>query len=650
MITKVLFGKPYKTDAITAQVPEAAEAARFRVTAGERSLTFTCPLGPEDAVYGLGETMGPVNKRGGRYISFNTDTAEHEDTNPSLYASHNFLAVDGERPFGVFFDTPSRVVFEIDYNRSGVIRVVCETADLTLYQIESGSVWEVCRELLAAVGPCYLPPLWAFGYGQSRFGYETPEDFRKVADGYRQNHIPLDYICMDIDYMDGYRDFSFNKKHFSDIAAFVREMRGRGVRLVPIVDAGIKIEPGDPVYEEGVRNGYFCRNKDGGFFRAAVWPGMTHFPDFLNTMARAWFGGLYRFYTDAGIEGFWNDMNEPAIFYSEYSKGPKSVPLRLLMSLLPGDRRKEKQRKALLRDYKSFYHDMDGRRARHYDVHNLFGAMMTRATGEGLTKLLDHRYMLFSRSSYIGAGRYGGVWTGDNTSKWEHLRLNVRHMPSLNMCGFLFSGADTGGFNGNCTRELLLRWLAFSAFTPLMRNHTGKFTRAQEAYEFGDTEAFRRIIGLRYRLLPYIYSEYMKAALRSDLYIKPLAFVYPGTGDMEDQLLVGDSLMIAPVVEEGAAGRRVCLPEAMTMVRYDGEFHCQPVDAGWTEVKAAVDEVVFFIRRGKLLPVGKQIESTAEYDPEHLTLLGDGETYELYADDGLTRACGEENIRVLRKE
>ena len=649
MITKVLFGEPYETNAITAQVPEADDIRRFRVTAGEEDVTFLCPLGPEDVVYGLGETMGRVNKRGGRYISFNTDTAEHEDTNPSLYASHNFLAVDGERPFGVFFDTPARVIFEIDYECSGQIRVVCETRDLTVYQLEGGTVYEVCRELLRAVGRCYLPPLWAFGYGQSRFGYATPEDFRKVAEGYRQNHIPLDYICMDIDYMDRYRDFSFNEKNFPDIAAFVREMGERGVRLVPIVDAGIKIEPGEPVYEEGVRNGYFCRNREGGFFQAAVWPGMTHFPDFLNTKARAWFGGLYRFYTDAGIEGFWNDMNEPAIFYSEYSRGHGAGPLKFLLSLLPGKKRREKRARELVRDYKSFYHDMDGRRVRHYDVHNLFGAMMTRATGEGLTGLLDHRYMLFSRSSYIGAGRYGGVWTGDNTSKWEHLLLNVRHMPSLNMCGFLFSGADTGGFNGNCTRELLLRWLAFSAFTPLMRNHTGKFTQAQEAYKFGDTEAFRKIIGLRYRLLPYIYSEYMKAALRADMYIKPLAFVYPEAREIEDQLLVGDSLMIAPVVTQGAAGRRVYVPEDMTMVRYDGRFHCQQTEAGWRDVDAAVDEVVFFIRRGKLLLVGEPIESTAGYNVESLTLLGDGETYELYTDDGLTRACGEENIRLLRK-
>ncbi len=649
MITRYIFGDPIETGAVTAAVPAAEGVRHFSVSAGEKTVAFRHRLDAGDAVFGLGETTGRMNKRPGRYISFNTDTADHEDTNPSLYASHNFIIVDGKETFGAFFDTPARVMFEIDWRGSGEIKVICDTKSLRLYEIDGGCAYDVCRELIAAVGRCYLPPLWAFGYGQSRFGYATQRDFRDVADGYEKNGIPLDYICMDIDYMDGYRDFSFDPKNFPDIAAFVSEMKERGIRLVPIVDAGIKVEPGDPVYEEGVSGGYFCRNKEGGFFKAGVWPGMTHFPDFLNSRAREWFGRQYKFYTGAGFEGFWNDMNEPAIFYSEYTKGPKLKGLQFLLSILPGDRRRAKRERDLMKSYRSFFHDADGRRVCHMDVHNLFGAMMTRASGEGLERLLDGRYLLFSRSSYIGANRYGGVWTGDNSSKWEHLMLNVRHMASLNMCGFLYSGADTGGFMGNCTRELLLRWLAFSVFTPLMRNHTSKFTQNQEAYSFGDAEEFRRIIRLRYRLLPYIYSEYMKAALRADMYIKPVEFVYPEARGIEDQLLVGESLMVAPIVTEGAASRRVFIPEDMTRVLYDGEFRCSRIQKGWHTVEMSTGEVVFFIRAGKLLPVGKVISNTRDYDVSDLTLLGDGETYELYTDDGLTRECGPENIRTLTK-
>lgn len=651
MITLLEYGKPFDTEAITQNVPKTDKLHHFSMERGEKTLMFTCSLDPDDVVWGLGETMGGVNKRGGRYISFNTDTADHTDANPSLYASHNLLVVDGKEKFGVFFDTPSRVTFEIDYRGSGIIRVVCDTVDLKLYQLENTAVYPMVREFLAAIGPAYLPPLWAFGYCQSRFGYKTEEDFRQVLEGHEKAGIPLDSICMDIDYMDRFIDFSVNEKNFPDLEAFSAEMAARGIHLVPIVDAGIKVEPGNEVYESGVRGGYFCRNKEGGLFRAGVWPGMTHFPDFLNPKARQWFGAQYKFYTDRGIEGFWNDMNEPAIFYSEYTKG--NGKLNMILNMVFPKHRKEKQAQALMRDYQSFFHSVDGRRYRHYDVHNVYGYLMTRSSSEGLQKLLAHRFLLFSRSSYIGAGRYGGVWTGDNTSCWEHLKLNLRHLPSLNMCGFLFSGADTGGFMGNTTRELLLRWLAVSVFTPLMRNHTGNFTARQEAYQFGDTEAFRKIISLRYRLLPYLYSEYMKAALTGDLLIKPLAFVFPEDSKVkpiEDQLLVGGSIMIAPVIKEGQTRRQVYLPQDMTQVRYDGEnFICNPVQKGSITVDVPVDQVVFYILKDALLPIGPEIRNTADYTVENLTLLGDGEGYELYTDDGLSRDCTMDKVRILRK-
>ena len=651
MITRLVYGVPFETEAITQKVPETDVLRHFKLERSEKSLIFTCPLDTEDVVWGLGETMGGVNKRGGRYISFNTDTADHTDANPSLYASHNLLIIDGAKKFGVFFDTPARVTFEIDYRGSGMIRVVCDTVDLALYQIENTTAYAISREFVQAIGRPYLPPLWAFGYCQSRFGYKTEQDFRDVLEGHRQAGIPLDSICMDIDYMDRFIDFTVNEKNFPDLKAFSEEMAAEGIHLVPIVDAGIKVQPGNETYESGVRGGHFCRNKEGGLFKACVWPGMTHFPDFLNPKAREWFGQQYKFYTDRGIEGFWNDMNEPAIFYSEYAKG--NGKLNMILNMIFPKQRKEKQARDLVRDYKSFFHSVGGRRYCHYDVHNIYGYLMTRASSEGLEKLLPHRFLLFSRSSYVGAGRYGGVWTGDNSSCWEHLKLNLRHMPSLNMCGFLYSGADTGGFMGNTTRELLLRWLAVSAFTPLMRNHTGNFTANQEAYRFGDTEDFRSIISLRYRLLPYIYSEYMKAALTSDLYIKPLGFAFPDDPKckpIEDQLMVGGSVMIAPIIKEGALERQVYLPEDMTQVTYDGEnFTCVPVKKGYVTARAQLHQVVFFIRKGRLLPIGKAISNTRDVDFEDLVLLGDGSEYELYADDGLTRDCSLEHVRRLAR-
>jgi len=643
---KKVFGEPVETYAITQKVPETETVKYFTVKEEEKKITFTLPLDEKDIVYGLGETMGGLNKRGGRYISFNTDTADHQDSNPSLYASHNFLIVDGSIHFGVFFDTPARVLFEVDYNNSGEIKVVCETDSVKVYQIENENSYQITREFLAAVGRSYIPPLWAFGYGQSRFGYMNEADFEAVVKGHEENHLPLDYICMDIDYMDRFIDFTVDKSRFLDLKAFVARLKEKGIRLVPIVDAGIKIEPGNEVYEEGVEKGYFCENKEGGLFQAGVWPGMTHFTDFLNPDARAWFGNQYRFYTEQGLEGFWNDMNEPAIFYTEYTKGPKK--LNMVLDMVFGRFCKEKMEAKRMREYQSFFHQVDGKKICHYDVHNIYGYFMTMAASEQLDKLLDHRFLLFARSSYIGAGRYGGIWTGDNTSCWEHLKLNVLHMQSLNMCGFLYSGADTGGFMGNANRELLLRWLAVSAFTPLMRNHCGKGVAKQECYVFEKVEDFKDILSFRYRMIPYLYSEYMKAALTGDMFIKPLAFGFPEDDwarKVDDQLLVGDSIMMTPILEEGETTRNVYLPEQMTMVKYDGtEFHTMLVEAGMRRIEVELNEIVFFVLKDKLVPIGKAVNNTREIDFKEIQFLGDGKGYEMYIDDGMTKEYDLKNI------
>ena len=643
MIRRYTFGEVFETGAVTEQVEEGRALPYFTVRADAAGTRFTCPLGEGDAVYGLGETMRGINKRGGRYVSFNTDNMRHEDDMPSLYGAHNFCIVAGARTFGAFFDTPARAVFEADYGGSGVLSVVCERA-VAVYIVEGECAEDVARQFLRAIGRSYIPPLWAFGFGQSRWGYKNERDIRRVADRYAAAGMPLDYICLDIDYMRGYADFTVDARRFPDMAGLVGEMRARGIRLVPIVDAGIKIEAGDAAYEEGVRRGYFCKNKEGEDFRAAVWPGMTHFPDFFQAEARAWFGGLYKFYTDLGFEGFWNDMNEPAIFYSEYTAGKR------------GDRSGGDplyRGGAFLEDYRNFTHRAGGRTVNHWNVHNLYGGLMTRASAEGLDKLLGGRYLLFSRASYIGAHRYGGIWTGDNSSSWLMLRRNVTMMPGLNMCGFLFSGADTGGFVGNASRELLLRWLAFSVFTPLLRNHSCKLTRRQECYRFRGKADFRSLLALRYRLLPYIYSEFMKAALSADLYIRPLAFGYPADArarKIEDELLVGDSLLVAPVLEKGARGRTVYLPAPMTQVRWTGErFETSPLSAGEHFVEVPLGQAVFFIREGKLLPVGRGGMCTAEVDLAAVELLGDGTEYAQYIDDGVTRDVSLQNVRILRR-
>ncbi len=309
-------------------------------------------------------------------------------------------------------------------------------------------------------------------------------------------------------------------------------------------------------------------------------------------------------------------------------------------------------------DYQRFYHNVNGEMIRHDKVHNLFGFNMTRAAGEAFERIdPDRRFLMFSRSSYVGMHRYGGIWTGDNKSWWSHILLNLKMMPSLNMCGFLYTGADLGGFGADTTRELLLRFLALGVFTPLMRNHSALGTREQECYQFENTEDFRHVIGVRYRLIPYIYSEYMKAALSDDLYFKPLAFVYPDDKmacRIEDQLMIGNEVMIAPVYEQNARGRYVYLPEEMKFVKFlpDGSISEEILLQGVHYVDIALNEVPLFIRKGHCIPLAEPAECVDVIDTQSLTMVGyQGSEYVLYDDDGIHKDYeNEENYKTLNME
>ena len=682
MIQKYVYGKPFTTEAVVKEVAVAAGTPAYGSIETEQGFRFTYKMEENDIVYGLGEANRGLNKRGYCYTSDCTDDPNHTEDKRSLYGAHNFIVVAGRETFGLFFDYPSTITFDIGYTKTDTLQVSCEDADLNLFVIDGDSPYDIVKQFRGIIGRSYIPPKYAFGFGQSRWGYKTKEDFRRVVDGYRENGVPLDMVYMDIDYMQGFKDFTLNEENFLDFPAFVQEMKDRNIRLIPIIDAGVKVEKGYDIYEEGVQNRYFCQREDGSDFVAAVWPGDTHFPDVLNEEARKWFGDKYRILTDQGIEGFWNDMNEPAIFYSKEGlaelkdmlkdflenengggitagemaadnrnqgedsektaaegdkkrfAGPSVWPLMWKLGSLANSRE----------DYRRFYHNTKDGRVRHDKVHNLFGYYMTRAAGEAFERIdPDKRFLMFSRSSYIGMHRYGGIWTGDNKSWWSHILLNLKMLPSLNMCGFLYTGADLGGFGADTTRDMLLRWLALGVFTPLMRNHAAQGTREQECYQFENIEDFRHVIGVRYRLLPYLYSEYMKAALNNDLYFKPLAFVYPEDTmalQVEDQMMLGDEIMIAPVYTQNAKGRYVYLPEEMKFVKFlpDGTISEEVLGQGHHYVEIALNEVPLFIRSGKCIPLAESAEYVEAVDMEHMTVLGfAGAEYMLYEDDGVSR-------------
>ncbi len=648
MIQKYVYGTPFQTDAVVTEIAAADGAPSYGSVSTKNGFHFSFTMNDGDAVYGLGEANRGINKRGYQYVSNCTDDPNHTENKVSLYGAHNFIIVSGEEHFGMFFDYPGTITFDIGYTRQDTLSVSCEDADLDLYVITGASDYEIAKEFRSLIGRSYIPPKFAFGYGQSRWGYATAEDFQKVAREHRENHVPLDMIYMDIDYMERYKDFTVNQENFPDFKAFVDDMKAQDLHLVPIIDAGVKIEDGYDIYEEGVKNNYFCKRADGSDFVAAVWPGYTHFPDVLNKDARKWFGDNYNFLLEQGIDGFWNDMNEPAIFYTE--EGIAEIKEKL-KSFYDGNLDYNPSELSFLmshlannpQDYRRFYHNVNGQIIRHDKVHNLFGFNMTRAAGEAFERLVpDKRILMFSRSSYIGMHRYGGIWTGDNHSWWSHILLNLKMLPSLNLCGFLYIGADLGGFGSNTTRDLLLRWLALGVFTPLMRNHSAIGTREQEFYQFENIADFRHVIRVRYRLIPYLYSEYMKAALNNDLMFKALSFVYPEDAharQVEDQVMLGNEIMIAPVYTQNADGRYVYLPEEMKFVKFlpDGSLSEETLSAGHHYVKIALNEVSLFIRKDKCIPVGDAAESVAQLDKNSIRMIGYPDaSYEMYDDDGTT--------------
>lgn len=652
MITKYTYGNPFQTDAVVQKLEvQNGDVPYFTVVKTEEQLQFEYTLENEEKVYGLGENVRGINKRGWIYKSCCADEPNHLEDRTSLYASHNFLVLDGgKEQFGVFFDYPGIITFDVGYTHLNELKITLSEPDADVYVMTGESILDIVKQFRQLIGRSYIPPKWAFGYQQSRWGYMNEDDIREVVKGHREKKIPLESIYMDIDYMERFKDFTVNQERFPDFPEFVKEMKAQHIHLVPIIDAGVKVEEGYDVYEEGIEKGYFCKKENGEYFVAGVWPGKVHFPDVLNKEAREWFGNKYQVLLDQGIEGFWNDMNEPSIFFAQdrmdetFDKiaelKDKNLDLDTFQQFtgLVGSLANNTD------DFKKFYHNVDGKMMRHDKVHNLFGYNMTRAAGEAFERLSpEKRILMFSRSSYIGMHRYGGIWTGDNKSWWNHLLLNLRMMPSLNMVGILYTGADIGGFGADATEDLVMRWTQLAMFSPLMRNHSAMGTREQEVYRFEHVEEFRKIINIRYGLLAYIYSEYMKSALNSEMYFKPLSFVYTDdefASQVEDQLLVGDSLMIAPVYNQNAKGRYVYLPEEMAMLRFRGvdDYDTEILSAGHHYVEAGLFEMLVFVRPNKILVLTDGGEYADEVDCDHVKALAFVKTkaeYVWYEDDGM---------------
>ncbi len=603
---------------------------------GDRPVICRQRLLPGSHFYGLGEKAFPMARRGRRFELYNSDPACYELYRDPIHFSIPFylglVPVESNgsggrsggatAAYGVLLDNASRSFVDFGHSQGDVLSFEAVAGELRYTFMAAPRLQDVLETYAGLTGHMALPPLWALGFHQARWSYPDEATVRELAAQFRQRRIPLDAVYLDIDYMDGYRCFTWNHEAFPAHREMIADLAADGIKTVAIIDAGVKVDPGYAVHDDGLARGAFVRNADGSLFVGPVWPGDCYFPDFTDPAVRRWWGDLYAGLLEEGVAGFWNDMNEPALFDEVVL--PDDAPFHL-----------------------------DGHGATHRQMHNVYGMQMARATAEGLARWRpNQRQLVISRAAFAGHQRHAMVWTGDNFSTWEHLRLTVAMGLSLGLSGLPFHGADVGGFAGDCTGELLARWTQLGALTPFFRNHAAMGTADQEPWAFGpEIEAIcRRAIELRYELLPAIYTAFWESSQTGVPIMRPLVLAHqydPRVADLDDQFKLGGDLLAAPVLDPGISGRSVYLPAGQWYDFWTG----QRLEGGrdlWAH--APLDTVPLFVKAGTVLPMQPVQQHTGEPPAEAITLRvypGVGESL-WYEDDGQTLAYQQGEFRLTR--
>jgi alpha-glucosidase len=581
---------------------------------------------PDEAFYGLGDKPTHLNIRGKRFTNWNSDTYSFQFHQDPLYRSIPFyIGLTEGKAYGIFFDNTFKTYFDFAHESPEHTSFWSEGGELQYYYIHGPHMMDVVKRYHLLTGTHYLPPLWALGYHQCRWSYYPENKVRDLAHQFRSRKIPCDALYLDIDYMDGYRCFTWNKHYFPDPKKMIKELGDEGFRTVVIIDPGIKVDENYWVFKEGKEHNYFCRRGDDYFMEGYVWPGRCQFPDFTNPKVREWWGGLFKGLVDAGVAGVWNDMNEPAVF----GRGT-----------FPDDVR----------------HHYDGYRGSHRKAHNVYGMQMVRATYDGLKKQLrNKRPFTITRAGYAGTQRYASVWTGDNVATWEHLRIGLLQLQRLSVSGLPFCGTDIGGFSGEPDAELFARWIQFGVFSPFMRAHSAGDTSEREPWSFGpEWEAInRKFIELRYQLLPYLYSVFWEHAQYGFPILRPMTMLeqqHASNIPREEEFAFGDKLLISPVLHPGQQDKVVYLPEGHDWYYY---FTNQRFAGGQEHTLATpIDEMPLFVKSGTVLPQYPVMQYVDEKPIDALRLLiyhGEEETNSfLYEDHGDTFAY-EQQIYLEKK-
>ena len=591
-----------------------------------RGFTLRKTLGPGDHIYGLGDkTGGSLDRRGKTYVDWNTDAYGFDSSTDPIYKSIPFFVdVDPSgRSYGMLLDNTWRASFDFGHGSPDTLAMSAPDGPIDYYVIAGPTLRDVVRRYTDLTGKAPMPPEWALGYQQSRYSYMSAAEVRQVAATLRANRIPTDVIWLDIDYQDRNRPFTVNTQTFPDLKGLTTELGAQGIKLVPITDLHVAQAPnqGYAPYDSGIAGNHFVHNPDGSVYVGKVWPGPSVFPDFTATRTRSWWAGNFKPLIDAGAAGFWNDMNEPAVFVDS-----KTMPLDTVHSVDSDD--------------------FAPRNASHAEIHNVYGMENTRATFQAMRTLRpDERPFVMTRASYAGGHRYAVTWTGDNSSTWDHLRLMVHQLINLGLSGFAYSGADVGGFTGGPSPELMTRWFEIAAFTPIFRDHSAKDTPRAEPWVDGPAQLAirRRFVEERYRLMPYLYALADENARTGDPLMRPVFYDYPDAQnapcDQSMSFTLGSALLIAPPPKmESPEPYDVCLPKGGWYDYWTGKpvLATQPI-----KKTPKLDELPIFVRAGTVLPRQPLVQSTSEIPVGPLQLdvfPGADCSGTIYLDDGHSMA------------
>lgn len=587
----------------------------------------------DEYYFGLGDKSCSLNLKGKRLQNWVTDSFGYgADSDPLYRAIPFYFSLNTGNACGIFFDNSFRSYFDFAGERENATSFWAHGGEMNYYFIYGPEMMRVAERYTDLTGRPDMPPLWALGFHQCKWSYYPESEVKELADNFRKKQIPCDAIYLDIDYMDGYRCFTWNLEHFPDPPRMIKELKDQGFETVVMIDPGIKVDPDYFVYREGLENDYFARRADGPYLKGKVWPGDCYFPDYTRPEVRKWWGGLYKdLIRKVGISGFWNDMNEPAFFNT-------------LSKTAPDDAR----------------FDYDGHSGSHRKAHNIYGMQMSRASYEGMKELgYPKRPFLITRATYAGGQRYASAWTGDNNATWEHLQLANKQCQRMSISGFSFIGSDIGGFNGVPDGELFTRWVQVGLFHPLFRVHSIGFNdvgddevdteaieenkasevnRDQEPWSFGEpyTAAVRKAIELRYKLLPYLYTAFYQYSSKGTPILRPNSFLDqhdPETLDRMEEFGFGDHILACPISEQGVEGRYLYLPKGQWYC-YRSEKPIMGEQEIWTET--ALDEIPMYIRAGAVIPTAPVMQYSSEKKIETLSLhvyyKNGKETSQLYVD------------------